>query len=184
MKCKNFFFTSLFIVSLLVGVSVMNIGFGEDKTEPKKEQLIVSNVMTEKSNSLSMYDNLEKYSEMYGIPKYIFYNIAFLETTYRGPFDWGYNPSRTSCVGALGPMQVMPSTAKLIHKKPIPNETLKNNIEFNVRTSAILLKKLYEKYKDWSIVCGCYNTGKPIVNGYARFCTSNKDYQKNWVYLI
>jgi len=168
----------------LVGVSVVNIGFGEDKTQPKKEQLIVSGVMTEKSNSLSMYDNLEKYSEMYEIPKYIFYNIAFLETTYRGPFDWSYNPSRTSCVGALGPMQVMPSTAKLIHKKPISNETLKNDIEFNIRTSAILLNKLYKKYKDWSIVCGCYNTGKPIVNGYARFCTSNKDYQKNWVYLI
>lgn len=184
MKCKNFFFTSLFFVCSLMLISFINVGIDEVESVNQNEQIIVSGVITNKSISLQMYDNLEKYSSMYDIPKYIIYNIAFLETTYRGPFDWSYNPSKTSSVGALGPMQVMPSTAELIHKKKVSKEVLKNDLKFNIETSAILLRKLFDKYKDWSIVCGCYNTGKPIINGYAKFCVSNLDYQKNWVYLI
>jgi hypothetical protein len=30
-----------------------------------------------------------------------------------------------------------------------------------------LLRKLYDKYKNWKIVFGCYNTGRPCVNDYA-----------------
>ena len=136
-----------------------------------------------KPTSMVMYDNLEKYSDEYDIPKHIIYNIAFLETRYEGPFDWSYDAARTSCVGAVGPMQVMPSTANLIHKTNVSVSKLKTDVRFNIETSVKLLQRLYKKYGNWEIVCGCYNTGKPIVNGYARFCESNKDYQKNWVYL-
>lgn len=136
-----------------------------------------------KPTSMVMYENLEKYSNDYEIPKHIIYNIAYLETRYGGPFDWAYNPAKTSCVGAVGPMQVMPSTANLIRKEHVPVNKLKTDVEFNIETSAKLLKRLYQKYGNWEIVCGCYNTGRPIVNGYSKFCNSNKDYQKNWVYL-
>ena len=44
-----------------------------------------------------------------------------------------------------------------------------------------LLRKLHDKYGDWEIVCGCYNTGKPLINDYARFCANTYDYQDNWV---
>ena len=44
-----------------------------------------------------------------------------------------------------------------------------------------LLRRLHDKYGDWEIVCGCYNTGKPLVNDYARFCVNTFDYQDNWV---
>jgi soluble lytic murein transglycosylase-like protein len=136
-----------------------------------------------KPTSMVMYENLEKYSDEYEIPKHIIYNIAYLETRYGGPFDWKYNPAKTSCVGAVGPMQVMPSTANLIRKEDVSVNKLKTNVEFNIETSVKLLKRLYQKYGNWEIVCGCYNTGRPIVNGYAKFCNSNKNYQKNWVYL-
>jgi soluble lytic murein transglycosylase-like protein len=88
-----------------------------------------------------------------------------------------------SCVGALGPMQIMPGTAKMITKKHIDNNELMNNLNTNIEISMKLLNKLHKRYKDWSIVCGCYNTGRPIVNGYGSFCASNKDYRKNWLYL-
>jgi len=132
-------------------------------------------------SSLSMYDNLEKYSEEYDIPKYIAYNIAYLETRYQGPFDWKYKPNLTSSAGAVGPMQVMPKTANGIHKKNVPVKTLKNDIEFNVETSMILLNRLHKKYKDWGVVCGYYNTGYPLINDYAEFCVTNKNYKKNWI---
>jgi soluble lytic murein transglycosylase-like protein len=78
-------------------------------------------------------------------------------------------------------MQIMPSTADLIRKENTSNKKLKTDIELNISISAKLLRKLYDKYGDWEIVCGCYNTGKPIINEYAHFCATNKNYQKNWV---
>jgi soluble lytic murein transglycosylase-like protein len=130
--------------------------------------------------SLVMFELIEKYSTKYGIPKHVAYNIAYKETRYQGPFHWQYNPHQTSYAGAIGAMQIMPGTSKLINKVTVPNEKLMNDLEFNVKTSMKLLNKLYKKYKDWEIVCGCYNTGKPIVNDYARFCASNLNYKSNW----
>ena len=51
--------------------------------------------------------------------------------------------------------------------KEFTKEELKNDIEFNVETSMKLLRHLHDKYGDWKIVFGCYNTGKSIVNQYA-----------------
>lgn len=130
---------------------------------------------------VKMYEVIEKYSDQYLIPKHIIYNIAFIETRYHGPFDWTYKHNLGSYAGALGPMQVMPSTAKLIHNKSISKKILKNDIDFNVKTSAILLSKLYDNYKDWGKVCGAYNTGRPVINKYSKFCTSNLEYWKNWI---
>ena len=171
------------VILILLGLLVIKIS-SEDEIIDEYGDLLLSipnSIILDQPIPLQMYDNLEKYSELYGIPKYIFYNIAFLETRYRGPFDWKYRHDRTSSAGALGPMQIMPLTANFIHKEKIPIEKLKNDLEFNIETSAILLKRLYEKYNDWRLVCGYYNTGRPLVNEYAIFCSTNKDYQKNWV---
>lgn len=126
---------------------------------------------------LRMYDAIQKYADMYHIPKKYAFGIAYKETTYRGPFDWKYNPKRTSCVGAIGPMQIMPSTADLVWKTQISKSVLMNNIEFNVHTSMKLLRKLHDRYADWKIVFGCYNTGKPLINQYA---IDVYNHQPNW----
>jgi soluble lytic murein transglycosylase-like protein len=133
--------------------------------------------------SLQMYECIEKYSDQYDIPKYVAYNVAYKETTYRGPFDWRYNPSRISCVGALGPMQIMPSTSDWINKVDYPNRRIMTDVRLNVETSMKLLRKLYNRYHDWTIVCGCYNTGRPMINDYARYCGSNKNYKSKWLSL-
>jgi hypothetical protein len=132
--------------------------------------------------SLKTYYLIEKYSKKYNIPKHIAYNIAYLETSYKGPFDWKYNPFLSSSAGAVGPMQVMVSTAKYVNKKTVSSHTLKNDLELNISTSMKLLNILHSQYDDWGIVCGYYNTGYPKINGYATFCISNKDYNKNWIY--
>ncbi len=180
MNTKNLILTALFTVSLLVLFTSMNsetptIDFKKEVELSKKEYDILTPI------PMTMYENIEKYSDEYKIPKYIAYNISFLETRYQGPFHWSYNPSRTSCAGALGPMQIMPSTAKLIQKVSVPKTVLKNNIELNIKISMKLLRRLYDKYHNWAIVCGCYNTGRPMVNGYAKYCVSNLNYQSKWV---
>ena len=109
------------------------------------------------------------------------YALAYLETKYRGPFDGDYKPFLTSSAGAVGPMQIMSSTANFIHEKEINKDSLKYDLELNISTSMKILRYLYDRYKDWGIACGYYNTGHPIVNEYAQFCVSNKNYNKNWV---
>lgn len=117
---------------------------------------------------VEMHNCIEKYSEKYGIPKKYAYGVAWKETRYRGAFHWGYNPGQISCVGAVGPMQVMYSTAQMMWKeRSFTKDELKNNIDFNVETSMKLLRHLHDVYGDWKIVFGCYNTGRPLVNQYA-----------------
>lgn len=130
---------------------------------------------------LQIYYTIEKYSKEYRIPKYIAYNIAFLETRYQGPFDWTYDPFLTSSAGAVGPMQVMVKTAEYINKKGTTKLELRTNLDLNISTSMKLLRKLHNTYGDWAIVCGYYNTGYPRVNSYAEFCATNKKYTKNWI---
>jgi soluble lytic murein transglycosylase-like protein len=180
MNTKNLILTSLFTISLLIVLT--SLGSFKTTIQFKKEvELFKSNNEIVSPIPMYMYENIEKYSTEYNIPKYIAYNISYLETRYQGPFHWGYNPSQISCVGALGPMQIMPGTAKLIQKRRVPNEILKNDIRLNIEISMKLLRKLYNKYHDWGIVCGCYNTGRPMINDYARYCVKNHDYQNKWI---
>jgi hypothetical protein len=131
--------------------------------------------------SLQTYYLIEKYCDSFKVPRYIVYNVAFKETRYRGPFDWDYNPYQSSGSGAVGAMQITLSTANNINSKDVKRKTLKNNLELNISTSVKLLKQLHKTYGDWASACGCYNTGKPIKNSYAIFCSTNKKYKKNWI---
>jgi soluble lytic murein transglycosylase-like protein len=118
--------------------------------------------------SIQMYFAIKKYAKEYNIPEEYGFGIAFVETGYKGPLHFDYDHKQTSSAGALGPMQVMPNTAKLINGTKPTNEKLKSDIDYNVKTSMKLLRHLKDKYGDWLIVFGCYNTGKPIINSYAR----------------
>lgn len=178
MKLKNVFLFSILTISFIV------IGlYFFDKKYAEKTHFSYDNTSSASSLpvSLEVYKLIEDFSTKYGVPKYIAYNIAFLETRYQGPFDWNYNPYRTSSVGAEGPMQIMPSTANYINNENVSNKVLRTDLSLNIETSMKLLKSLYNQYNDWSIVCGFYNTGFPIVNDYALFCLKTINYRDNWV---
>jgi soluble lytic murein transglycosylase-like protein len=125
-------------------------------------------VIDTNADCLLVYYAIEKYSEQYRVPKKYAYMIAYLETRYNGPFDWKYRADKSSNAGAVGPMQIMYSSAKYVWPdKKFSREQLKNDTQFNVETSMKILNLLHNKYKDWRIVFGYYNTGRPIVNQYA-----------------
>jgi hypothetical protein len=118
--------------------------------------------------SIQMAYYIQKYANQYNIPVNYAFGIAYAETHYQGPYHWKYNPHQVSCVGALGPMQIMPATGAGNWKgRTVTREMLLNDIEFNVHTSMKLLRKLHNRYSDWKLVFGCYNTGRPCVNDYA-----------------
>ncbi len=142
--------------------------------------LDMSNGSVNTTKSIRTYELIESYSNKYKIPKYIAYNIAYKETRYKGPFHKDYDPEQTSNMGAVGPMQVMIETANGINNGKVSREELRTNLSINIETSMKLLNRLYKKYGRWDIVCGCYNTGRPMINEYAVFCSTNKDYKNNW----
>lgn len=178
MKFLNFFKYWYVIACTFIILTSLSAVFDEDLSPSKR--LEQASLKPNSPVSLQMYYLIEKYSDEYKIPKHIAYNVAFLETSYKGPFDWTYNPYLISSAGAVGPMQVMVKTAEYVNKKNITKLNLKNNLELNISTSMKLLNKLYNQYEDWGITCGYYNTGYPKINDYALFCVSNKNYTKNW----
>ncbi len=117
---------------------------------------------------VQMYYYIKKYSKQYSIPEEYAFSLAYQETRYRGPFDSLYKHNQTSPAGALGPMQIMPATAKLICGEVVPKTKLKNDIQLNVLISMKLLRRLHDRYKKWGLVFGAYNTGRPCVNKYAK----------------
>lgn len=178
MKTKNVFLFSVLIISTMI---IGGYYIEKDYVLKTDKYIDGTGVETSLPVPLLMYEIIEELTSKYNIPKHIAYNVAFKETRYEGPFDWNYNPYLTSIAGAEGPMQIMPSTANRISKKNIDRDELRTNLKLNVEISMKLLRRLYDKYGNWSLVCGYYNTGKPIVNDYAYFCANNTNYTKNWV---
>jgi soluble lytic murein transglycosylase-like protein len=133
-----------------------------------------ADVNTSAPPCLQMYYAIEKYAAQYNIPRNYAYGIAFKETRYEGPFHWKYKHTQESCAGALGPMQIMFATGKSNWDQPVTAKRLMNDIDLNVHISMKVLRKMFNKYKDWKIVFGCYNTGRPMVNGYAEDVYNHK----------
>lgn len=156
-------FLTIAIVTVLLVLSFLRIRKNQD---PRTEMLNSEVTMTDPP-SIQMYYYIEKYSQEFDIPREYAYGIAHCETRYGGPFDWDYKHGQTSPVGAVGPMQVMPNTSKFINKESVTKEKLRTDIQYNVRTSMKLLRYLKNRYGNWKLVFGCYNTGRPMINQYA-----------------
>lgn len=157
----------LFVISFLIFYIRLNLSYEREHNFYNKNDYSFS-LKENIPDCLKTFYAIEKFSKKYNIPIKYAFNIAYMETKYCGPSSWDYNARQESHVGAVGPMQIMPTTASIIWNKQISKNKLKNDINFNVETSMKLLKILYEKYKNWKIVFGCYNTGRPIINNYAK----------------
>jgi soluble lytic murein transglycosylase-like protein len=121
-----------------------------------------------KSPSVRMYFALKTYSEKYNVPEEIAFAFAYRETGYRGPNHRNYEWRLVSSAGALGAMQIMPGSARKFAPKKYSDSLLLNDIDYNVETSMRILKYLKKRFGRWDLAAGAYNTGRPIVNEYAR----------------
>ena len=132
------------------------------------------------TTSLQMYESIEHWSDSFQVPKHIAYNVAYLETRYQGPFDFDYAHRKTSSAGAVGPMQIITRWAHKYAGRRVTEKELRTNIDLNVMVSMKMLRARYNSTGDWAKACGGYNTGRPIINDYAQFAVSNKDYKSKW----
>jgi soluble lytic murein transglycosylase-like protein len=165
MERRKILTTFILIFSALTSVSLLNVKKAEEVNTPAER----------------MYSSLICYADSFNIPLYIAFNIATIETNYRGPNDTTYNHAQVSKAGALGPMQIMHKYSHYYAGRRVSRSELKDSIEFNVRLSMIILQSHYEKYKNWAKVAGAYNTGKPIINSYARKAVDSTYFHKKWI---
>ena len=100
-------------------------------------------------NLNAILEKVDYYARKYGIPKKLFRALVRAESN--------FNPKAVSKKGALGLCQLMPQTAKQLKvKNPFdPDE--------NLNAGAMLLKKLYLKYKSWKLALAAYNAGEGAV---------------------
>jgi soluble lytic murein transglycosylase-like protein len=116
---------------------------------------------------IQLHEHIKVYSKQYGVPLAIALGVAKAESGYTGPFHWAYNPKLTSSASAYGAMQIQVPTASYIWGKKVTSKQLLTDLDLNVHISMKLLALLHKKYGDWGLALGAYNTGRPVVNGYA-----------------
>jgi len=145
-------FVALFTVTCLI-LGFSNIG------SPSKPKL---------NPAQRLYTAIMYYAPMYDIPLHVAFNVARIETGYLGPFHMKYNQKQTSYCGAEGAMQIMPQYASYYAGFKVTKKQLRDSVELNVEISMKMLRDWHDRYKDWSKATGAYNTGKPVLNTYAK----------------
>jgi len=132
------------------------------------------------TNAERLHDAIVLYADSFNVPLHIAFNMAYLETTYRGPLDSTYNHKRTSRCGAVGAMQIMPQYASHYAGFDVTKQALRDSIELNVYISMKIMSENYKKTKCWKKAAGKYHTGKPCVDSYAKKA-QRANYQDFWV---
>ena len=161
------------IYLVLIFVVLFGIIWTTETEEPGPD-LPSGNIQEENIPCLQVYFYLDKYSKEFGVPMNIAMGVAYQETRYQGPFHWNYIHNISSQSGAVGPMQIMPSSATSFNGgKRVSSRELRNDIELNVRISMKMLSYLKRRYGSWGLALGAYNTGKPCYNSYASRIISN-----------
>ncbi|MGZ8544072.1 MAG: lytic transglycosylase domain-containing protein [Flavisolibacter sp.] len=87
-----------------------------------------------------------------------------VELKYLAVIESDLKTSATSRVGAAGPWQFMPQTAKDLGLKVTRSVDERRNFTRSTQAAAKYLKSLYKVYGDWLLVLAAYNGGPGKVN--------------------
>ena len=107
------------------------------------------------SHPLKYTDLVEKYSNEYGIDKYVIYSVIKTES--------GFNPEAVSSVGARGLMQIMEETFDWIKYRLGDGDEITYEDMFdpetNIRYGVYLYDYLFEYFGDRDLASAAYNSG-------------------------
>lgn len=130
---------------------------------------IMDNLIKDNPSSMQVYFYTKYYARKYNVPENIMFAIAKKESNYSNPMNFKYNHRVKSYAGNyVGTYQICSSTATAAMGKKVTTHELMNDVKTNTESATKLMRKLYDKNKDWELSLGEYNTGKPCRNNYAK----------------
>jgi len=103
-----------------------------------------------KGRSVNCFDMMDSVFTSYGLPKELKY-LAVVESE--------LNPNALSHVGAAGPWQLMPATARLLGLKVTRKYDERKYFKKSTIAAARYIKDLYGEFGDWLLVLAAYNGG-------------------------
>lgn len=141
---KTIIFVAIILISLCVG-------FGWTYME---------NYISEVTHPMKYSEQVEKYSDTYGVPEEIIYSVIKCESSFKA--------DAKSKDGAIGLMQIMPATFEDLCRRMGEqyNESLLYDPEVNIKYGTFYLSYLYSRYGVWETVFAAYNAGYGRVDGW------------------
>ena len=105
-----------------------------------------------------------------------------LELKYLAVIESELKSSARSHVGAVGPWQLMPGTARILGLKVSRHVDERKNYYKSTRAAAVYLKDLYHEFNDWFLVLAAYNGGPgPVYSAIRK--SGSRNFWKLQAYL-
>ena len=103
-------------------------------------------------------ETVEHYSSVYGVPSGVIYAVIKTESN--------FNPHAVSSAGAVGVMQIMPSTFEWLMGLMGESHEVAAlyDPEINIRYGTYLLRYLYDRYGQYETAFAAYNAGMGNVS--------------------
>lgn len=139
-------FTMILCASLAVGGSDSVANIRQHLIKQIKKEYKVT-----RADAWTIADAVVRSSKRYDVPMEMILSVIAAESA--------FNKNAISDKGAVGLMQVMPSTGEYIAKRIRPGEYVLDDIRTNIRFGTWYLKHMHNKYKDWSLAVRAYNCG-------------------------
>jgi len=131
------------------------------------------NLYSIKKRSSSPFFVIDSVFKLYGLPAQLKY-LAVVESDLK--------TKAISKAGAVGPWQLMPTTARILGLTVNSRMDERKNYYKSTKAAARYLKDLHDEYGDWLLVFAAYNSGEGPVNSAIKL-SGTRNFWKLQAYL-